>query len=366
MTFREQNLAVFDRTPYPGVFFQPRIEPWLAWNQQFGDLSPRYREMLPHHLFDDLGCSMRYVDYYTGMPSPVRMEFDPEVVIRDVPGVDESVRIYETPFGELHERSVKTVDDTWRQVEHPAKAEDLKALQWLLFRTRYWFDEAAIDVGDAYVGDRGVPQFYLPKSPYQALLQTWMTLPDVVFAREDEPEEFEGVLKAVDASYDQLYEQLTACPKLKILNLGENVHEQLISPPIFEEYYIPWYARRMGQLKAAGIYTHIHMDGFFRNLLPYLADLPFDAIEALTPKPQGDVEVSEMCDALGDKILLDGIPAVLFMETYPEETIYACAEELVSRLGKRLVLGISDEIPEGCGEQGIERVRRLADWCRRV
>lgn len=365
MTLREKNLAVFRGEPYEGVFLQPRFEPWLAWNQQFRELSPRYRGKTAPEVYDDLGVSMRYTDYYTGLPSVVRLDYGPEVKIRENVANGETIRYYETPYGDLRERIVTTVDDTWRQVEHPAKsAEDLKALQWLLAHSEYRFDEDAFDQGDAYIGDRGVPQFYLPKSPYQALLQVWMTLEDVVYAREDDPAAFAATLEAIDKTYDRLYEQLAACPKLQILNLGENVHEQLISPPIFEETYIPWYRRRMGQLRSAGIFMHIHIDGFFRNLLPYLADLPFDGLEALTPTPQGDVPLDEMTDAIGDKVLLDGIPAILFMETYPEETVIACGEELVARVGKRLVLGVSDELPEGCGEQGIERLRKLADWCR--
>ena len=31
---------------------------------------------------------------------------------------------------------------------------------------------------------------------------------------------------------------------------------------------------------------------------------------------------------------------------------------------KRLVLGISDELPEGCGDERIERVRMVSEWCR--
>jgi hypothetical protein len=30
----------------------------------------------------------------------------------------------------------------------------------------------------------------------------------------------------------------------------------------------------------------------------------------------------------------------------------------------RLVLGISDELPEGAGEESLERVRKISDWCR--
>jgi hypothetical protein len=107
----------------------------------------------------------------------------------------------------------------------------------------------------------------------------------------------------------------------------------------------------------------MHLDGYFHSLLPTLKDLPFDGIEALTPVPQGDVELEEMKEHIGDKILLDGIPAVCFMPSFSREELMAITEKVVALFSPRLVLGISDELPEGTDAEGIERVRMVADWC---
>ena len=138
----------------------------------------------------------------------------------------------------------------------------------------------------------------------------------------------------------------------------------MISPRYFERYFLPFYEKRVGQLHQAGIYSHVHIDGYFASLLPYLRDMPFDGYEALTPEPQGDVTLEQMAEHIGDKVLLDGIPAVLFMSTYPEDELMASVERIVELFAPRLILGISDELPEGCGVEGLERMRRVADWCR--
>jgi hypothetical protein len=151
-------------------------------------------------------------------------------------------------------------------------------------------------------------------------------------------------------------------PRLRIVNFGENIHDQLISPRYWERYYLPFYHKRCGQLRGAGIYSHIHMDGFFHSLLPYLSELPFDGIEALTPAPQGDVTLEEMAEHMGNKVLLDGIPAVLFMPQYTEDELMQMVEQLVALFHPRLVLGISDELPEGTGPEALERVRQVARW----
>jgi hypothetical protein len=172
-------------------------------------------------------------------------------------------------------------------------------------------------------------------------------------------------MEAIDDSYDQLYEELPASGLVRILNFGENIHDQLLSPRYFERYLVPFWEKRCGQLRAGGIFTHVHIDGFFRSLLPYLACLPFDGLEALTPQPQGDVSLEEIRAHIGDKVLLDGIPAVLFLPHYSREVLIQTVETIVELFHPRLVLGVSDEVPEGAEpREAIERIRMISDWCR--
>lgn len=367
MTFREMNLRVFQGLPIPHVFFQPRFEPWFHWHKLFGQLPPNYPQEDVRELYDDLGVSMRYVAYYTGAEPPVVTRYTPAVKITRLFEDRSGVCIYHTPYGDLTEGFKKTLDEEWRTVEFPAKSlDDLRALRWLIENTRLSFSPENFTAGSDYVGQRGEPQFYLPKSPYQALAQVWMKLPDLIYALADAPQEMEEIMRVIDDSYDALYEQICASGLVKIINLGENLHEALFSHRYFEKYYLPWYEKRCGQLRQAGIFSHIHIDGYFHSLLKYLKDLPFDGLEALTPQPQGDVSQEELKEHLGDKILIDGIPAVLFMDTYSREQLMETTEKIVRLFAPRLILGVSDEVPEGTGPDSIERVRMIADWCRRT
>ncbi len=365
MTFREMNLRVFQGQPIPHVLFQPRFEPWYEWHRLFGKLPKRYEALGLQGTFDDLSVSMRYLHYYTGMPDPVTHRYRSDVPVHEERTEDRLVRTLKTPHGELVERYQMTVDQVWREVGFPVKTvEDLRALRWLLERTEYGFSVDNFWQGSAYVGPRGEPQFWVPKSPYQALAQIWMKLQDLIYLLADAPDEVEATFAVIDAAYDPLYEQMCAAGVVKIVNFGENIHDSLISPRYFERYFLPFYEKRVGQLHQAGIYSHVHIDGYFASLLPYLRDMPFDGYEALTPEPQGDVTLEQMAEHIGDKVLLDGIPAVLFMSTYPEDELMATVERIVELFAPRLILGISDELPEGCGVEGLERMRRVADWCR--
>jgi hypothetical protein len=315
--------------------------------------------------YDLIGASMRYIHYYTGQPDPIETTFSDEVKITERREGDTRKRRYETPHGALFETLKFTVDKTWRLVEFAAKkADDLPALHWLLARRRINFNPEKFAVGARYVGERGVPQFWIPKSPYFALAQQWMRYEDFVYALADHTQAIEELMHVIDVSYTPLYEQLTSSGLLQILNFGENIAMAYLSPRYFEQYLIPWYTKRSGQLRDAGIFTHIHIDGYFKPLLPYLAQLPFDGYEALTPLPQGDVTLGEIQAHIGDKVLLDGIPAVLFLDHYPRERLQRCVEELVERFHPRLILGISDELPEAGGDESFARLKWVAAWSR--
>ena len=366
MNYRQLNLAIFQRQPVDQVLFQPRIEPWFDWHRIFNSTPEKYKYAEVTGLFDALDCSMRYVHYYTGMPDPVVQRFSPDVKIERQEKDGHAEVVYQTPFGELTETQHFTVDHTWRTVGFAVKNQkDLRALQWLYENMEFQFDLDAFQKGSDYVGARGEPQFWVPKSPYQALAQVWMKLEDLIFALIDCPKDVEATMQAIDAAYDPLYEGICKSNTVNIVNFGENIHEQLLSPSYFRRFLLPFWEKRVNQLRNAGIFSHVHMDGYFKHLLPLLQEIPHDGLEALTPLPQGDVTLEEIKEHIGDKILLDGIPAVLFMETYPREQLIETTERIIDFFHPNLVLGISDELPQGAGLEAIERVQLIANLCQR-
>ena len=137
--------------------------------------------------YDLIGASMRTVHYYTGQPDPIEVTFTDEVNVTEEESGQLLKRRFDTPYGPLFEVHRFTVDRTWRRVEFPAKkADDLPALRWLLSRRILCFNAEKFRVGAEYIGERGVPQFWVPKSPYFALAQQWMRYEDFVYALADQ------------------------------------------------------------------------------------------------------------------------------------------------------------------------------------
>ena len=123
---------------------------------------------------------------------------------------------------------------------------------------------------------------------------------------------------------------------------------------------LPAYQRRCRLLHEGGKFVTSHWDGDTRSLLKYAKRTGLDGIEAITPKPQGDVTLKEVKEALGDEVwLVDGIAAILFNEEYPEEALMDQIKECIELFAPKLILGISDEL-SSTGE--IERVRRIREY----
>ncbi|MFX0154996.1 MAG: hypothetical protein ACFE9Q_10755, partial [Candidatus Hodarchaeota archaeon] len=130
----------------------------------------------------------------------------------------------------------------------------------------------------------------------------------------------------------------------------------LAPPKYFEKYLIPHYEKRVKQLHKFGKFCHIHMDGSLRDLLPYLEDLPFDGLEALTAKPQGDVTLKELQESIGSKVLLDGIPAILFLPQYSFKYVRQYTYDVLEMFSPNLILGVSDELPPNSDFRKVEMV----------
>lgn len=89
-----------------------------------------------------------------------------------------------------------------------------------------------------------------------------MRFEDFIYALNDYPKIVEEAVKAIDNSYDNFYQEILSYGKAKIINFGENIHAHLLSEKYLEKYLIPFYEKRVNQLKRGEIYTHIHIDGY--------------------------------------------------------------------------------------------------------
>lgn len=346
-------LDVFAGNDPHKLVWQPRIDFWYEVNKTRGTLPEPLKDFSLLDLYDYCHASIRY------FVNPLRVRYENVQVSRQDLDEKHYQLTWDTPAGVLKE--VFHYDDyrlsAYNSAYRLKTPQDFKVYEAILQDETWVWDEEAYRQQIRAVEGRGAPQFYFRRSPVQGLFIENMGFENAVMFMNDYPEVVERYIEVCSHADDAMYAVLCQSP-VPILNFGENIDMYMDSPTIWRRYLGPYYQKRSRQLQAAGKYTHIHVDGAMKRLLRDIRESPFDGIEACTPLPQGDVSIEQIQEAVGDKVLLDGIPAVYFLDTFSYEEITDCVKELVERFYPRLILGISDELPP---DGDIERVRRVGE-----
>ena len=356
MTFRERIVKTFEHKKIDRIVWQPRIEHWYNWNKKMGRLPEKYKNKSLLEIYDDLGTSVRYP-----RGSLLKISYK-KTKVKQIGSTSSGITtIFETPIGNLKQTMKFGEQGTSSYYsEHLIKdLEEIKIMEYILTDAEYEFDINAFWRAEKKIGDMGVTQFFYPRAPLQRLIIDYMGFENTIYALHDYPQKIEKFLRAIEESDDRMYEILLESP-VKILNFGENIDANLNSPVLFKKYLIPYYKKRVAQIHQSGKFCHIHLDGSLKALLPLLKEneAGFDGYEACTPLPQGDITLEELKDTLGNTIiLLDGIPAILFLPSYSYQELEKFAIKILGTFSPNLILGISDEIsPSG----DIERVRFIS------
>jgi hypothetical protein len=356
--FAQANLAIFQGKDPGFVLWQPRLEFWYSVNKRRGTLPPHLKDASLLDLYDYCHASIRYFVH------PLKMRYRTVEIVEEWLDDKHIRRTYRTPVGALTEMLGY---DEWGlsryHTEYRLKTvEDFQVYEYLLQDEEWSWDQEGYERDIAAVGGRGAPQFYFRRSPIQGLYIENMGFENTVLFSFDHPEVIARFVEVARTADDAMYDVLCQSP-ISILNFGENIDAFMDPPPTWRKLLMPYWEKRVAQLQAAGKKTHIHIDGAMKPLIKLIRESPFDAIEACTPAPQGDVTLEEIKAALDDKVLLDGIPAVYFLEMYPLETLLECTRRVVDLFHPRLILGISDEIPP---DGDIERVRMVGELVREL
>lgn len=118
-----------------------------------------------------------------------------------------------------------------------------------------------------------------------ALIIDFMGFENTLYNFFDYPNETAHFMEVINETDNPMLKMVAESP-VEIINFGDNMDQNFLSPRIMEEWIIPEYQRRADYLKKYGKFLHAHFDGNVKTLLPYLKMTKLDGIEALTPLPQ--------------------------------------------------------------------------------
>jgi hypothetical protein len=146
---------------------------------------------------------------------------------------------------------------------------------------------------------------YMPRVNVQYLYVDIMGVEQGICLVYDEPQETERCLRILEENHRRLVGVL-AESSVPIINFGDNVQARTLSADLFARYLLPVYQDRCEQLHAVEKSLHGHLHGDTGPLLRFARKTGLDGMEAITTKPQGDVEAEEVRHGISDEISSTG------------------------------------------------------------
>ena len=183
----------------------------------------------------------------------------------------------------------------------------------------------------------------------------------VAYALADCPERVEAFLK-VQEERDLEVVRLAAGGPQRLAIITDHADENLIAPPWYRDYCIPFYRQANDILHAAGQFVSTHLDGNFRGLFPLLAATGFDLLDGCTPAPMFNYEVEELAAALPAGVCaFCGVPSTLFCQRRPTPEILGFGGRIRRAFAGRGFLNVGDILPP---DGDIEQVIALGEFAR--
>jgi len=363
MNLEERLLAVFSGK-------EPDVMPWFA-DLTYWYAAKLYWNELPNkylgkkgkiRLYRDLGCGSHEELYNL----PGELTYYNVKCVTSVERFRDGTIIYEdgyhTPVGNIvtvRKFVPKSVSSAIIKYA-VATRQDLKVLQYI-----YKNQEFKPDFSLQY--DRlqdwkgiGFVSSLPPRTPFQRLVVIWAGVVNTVKLMMREPEELEETIQVMSEADDPIYDAICESPAPGVY-FGENITSDVISPPIFKKYHMPYYKKRAEQLHAAKKYIYVHIDGTLRGVLPLMEKTGVDCAQSVTPAPVGDIPVENLREVAGPNIILwGGLPGVYFSYQYPEKTLRQMAMEVIKHHleGHKFIMGVADQVPP---DGDIKRVRVITD-----
>lgn len=372
-------MAAYEGREGAEVVFQPRIKHWYDVNLAAGTLPEKYRGMYLDEIYRDLDVVPREVwrlgagrgrSELTGYLEPLTKEGDDiEVWVKQIHGLphesephEHIIIEYRTPVGTMRQVQRRTeYGASLYNVEYFLKdLKDIDVYKYVLQERRYLWDQVSHEWGRKRYGGILPLRVQLPRSPLMWLMVGLVGFKRTVLMLWRHREEIEELMLLLEEEFHKMLEVFKGKPIVE-LSFGDNMHQDMCSPPLLKKYVIPFYNRVLPRVHELGMYATSHWDGFVKQLLPYVGETGLDGLECVTPLPQGDVTIEEMKEGMEGMLLRDGIPAVLFCPWTSLKDLEDHVRKLMRTFHPRLILGISDMLPANADIERIRFVNRIAE-----
>ena len=205
----------------------------------------------------------------------------------------------------------------------------------------------------------GLPCIGLPRSPLSSFVYEWAGIEQATYLLMDCEEKVAEALRLMEEQEEPILDAVCDL-RPPLVHFPDNLSSENLTN-YYRGYMAETHGDRLSRLHAAGVKAAVHLDGTVRGLLSKLVDVGFDAVEALTPAPAGDLEIEEIQQMTESNtvILWGGIPGIMFASPYTWREMEAHVQRLLESWGKRpFVVGVADQVPP---DGDISFCRRIAE-----
>ncbi|MDD5704647.1 MAG: hypothetical protein PHR35_01890 [Kiritimatiellae bacterium] len=337
------------------------ISYWLNGRKEDGTVDPAWATEEGYlKLHQELGI-MPYYDYaHFWAGSRV---FDDSVTLHNESAGNRSRAIMRTPLGDMTTEAMYLPESACGATtrHYVNTADDLDRLLHVLEHSRLvpanLDDFAARQVTWARYG--GYSSLALPRSPLASFCYEWAGLENAIMLLMDHEVKVRRIFDLIAAQQEPILDAVCRLAP-PVVHFADNLSSDNFTS-LYDEFMAPGHHHRLERLHAAGVKAAVHLDGMIRGLLPKLAAVGFDAVEALTPKPVGDVGLEEMRGVAGsDRLILwGGVPGAMFAPPYKWADMQAHLEKLLACWGGTpFIIGVADQVPP---DGDISFCRKIAE-----
>jgi hypothetical protein len=278
---------------------------------------------------------------------------------------------WRTPRGDLVRTYKLDAEGSWSEYGHMVRElSQLDIVRTIVENTRFVPHYERIERFLKETEGFGVCDIGLYRSPFGKLIHEYLGFEAVAYALFDhEPTVLDFL--AFQEHHDLALTELAAAAPGSIAILSDHADENLIAPPWYRRFCIPYYRQVCALLHKAGKRVSTHLDGNFRGFLAFIGETGFDLLDGCTPAPMFNYQVEELAAALaaagaapGGRRMrcYCGVPAGLLTIGLPTAQIADFGERIVRAFAGQVIVNVGDILPPtGDIEQVIalgERVRR--------
>lgn len=360
MTKRERYLKALRNEPVDELVWAPNFDYWLGVSRAEGTMPAKFRDLSRNDIVRAIGGTIwnRAGGVKEVRDSSIVQKFHNQPdgrVIEELATPIGTIRAVRSPTEGPHRAKATT--------EHFVKdLESLRIMKYVVEGTHYAPHYAPTIQALEETGDDGIVlnsnfcvpfiQFAKTDAGYETGFLMWM----------DHREEVDGLIAAWSKIFLEGYRVLAEGPA-DVIATGDNMDGFMVSPPIFQEYALPFYREAKRICAAKGKIFEGHWCGRTQNLLHLVPGCGLDVVEAIVSKPMADITIAEALALLkGQVVLQGGIPSVLVCPECQSQKNFEAyiAEQILPLRGRRgFILGMSDNVPPNADFERVEGIARL-------